>query len=69
MIDIPSLLYGAFINAVSGIVGNIFYILLFVWAIRRLRKDVPKWLDQYERIKINERAVEIARKSMAQAKA
>lgn len=67
-IDLPSLFNAAIINAISGLVANIFYILLVIWAVRTLVRNVPKWLDKYEKIKMNEMLVASARKSMDRSK-
>jgi len=64
-IDFPSLLQAALINSISGLVANIFYIILVIWAVKTLVRNVPKWLDKYEKIKVNERAIELARKGMS----
>jgi hypothetical protein len=64
-LDIPTLIQGAIVNALSGLVQNVFYIIIFIWAVRTLVKQVPKWIEKYEKVKINERAIEMARRSMS----
>ena len=75
LIDIPSLLQAAFINAISGIVANIFWIILIIFIYRGLKKqikqtgheiikNIPKWIQDYNKMMISERTIENARKSM-----
>lgn len=70
-IDFPQLFQAAIINAISGLVANIFYIILAIWITKTLKKEIknltnniPKYIDKWEKVKVNERAIEIAQKGM-----
>lgn len=76
-IDISTIIQSAFINAISGLVQNIFYVIVLIWAIKFLgkkmsdlkksldnfMKNIPSYLSQYEDIKIKERRIDFARSS------
>lgn len=76
MIDLIQIITTALINVITGIVSNIFWIILVVWitktltkAIKSLIEKVPEWLDKYESIKSNQNAIQQARQYFNKVKA
>ncbi len=54
MIDIITIIQSAGINALSGLIANIFWIILFYWGIKTLVKQVPKWIEEYFKLRDRE---------------
>jgi hypothetical protein len=59
MIELYTTLQASIINALSQIIGNSGYIVLIIWATNKLSKkievgikQIPKWLEQYDKIKL-----------------
>ena len=58
MIDITTTFQTAIINALSQIISNAGYIALAIWGFNKITreikngiKQVPNWLEQYDKIK------------------
>lgn len=62
--DIGQIILTAGINALSGLVANVFYIMLIIWSVKTLVKQVPLWLDKWDKIKIRERTISQAKGRM-----
>ena len=68
MTSLTITLYDVLVQTLSNMISNLGYIILFIWAIRFLGKEigklgekVPDWLSQYEQIKMRQRAIERAK--------
>lgn len=42
MINVQDILVSSIIDAVSGLIKNIFYIILFVWGVKTVVKKMPE---------------------------
>lgn len=60
MQSLSEMIIAVVINTFSGLIKNIFYILLFVWGIKMIAKKVPNWLDKYHKNKMEEMALQRA---------
>jgi hypothetical protein len=61
VLDITTIIQTAIANAISGLISNIAYIILFIWGIKFLGKEIgkgvkeiPHWLEKYSEIKRKE---------------
>ena len=64
--DLGQILLTALINSISGLIANIFYIILFVWGIKMLVKNIPNWIKEYDNIKVRERTISQAKAGMGE---
>lgn len=63
MVDIGQLITASIVDAISGIISNVFYIILLIWAVKTIVKQVPSWLEQYDKIKMKHYNIDSAIKS------
>ena len=69
--DFLQFLITIFINTVSGLIANIFYILLFIWAVKLvgkeikiLAKNIPQYIEQYFKLQQQNLRIAYAKESM-----
>lgn len=72
-IQLVDLVIASLVDALSGLIRNIFYIGLFIWGIRVLNKKIPTWeefskkialwLEEYDKIKMKHYKIGDALKS------
>lgn len=60
MTTIGDTILGIVIQAGGNLISNAWWILLFIWGVRKLGKDVPKWIEQWERSRMHVITVERA---------
>ena len=58
--DITQIITTAFANLISGLIQNVVWILLIIWAVRTIAREVPSWLDRWENIKIKQKTIDRA---------
>lgn len=79
MIDLIQIITTAIINTLSGLAANAFLIILVIIIYRGLKKqikqtgheivkNIPKWIQDYNKMLGNDRVIEHARKSMEMIK-
>lgn len=61
MIDFTAIVTTALINAITGLITNVFYILLAIWSVKTLVREVPHWIEKWEDMKEKERRINWAR--------
>lgn len=44
-------------TTLKGILANLAWFILIYWAIRRIVKDIPKWMAEYFKFKRDEEAI------------
>lgn len=42
------------IQTISGIIVNLPYFLLVIWAIKTISKEMPKWISEYFKLREHE---------------
>ena len=67
-IDLLATLQAAGINAISQLIGNVGWIILFVWGFKTIAKEIregvkqiPHWISQYSEIRFKQMRVEWAK--------
>jgi hypothetical protein len=68
MLDISQILTQAFANLISGLIANIVWIVLFIWGLKLIGKElqtgiknIPNWITQYDEIRMKHYQIEKAR--------
>lgn len=68
MIDFNLIFTQAATNILAGLIQNVFWILLFFWAVHKISKEiklgvkeVPNWIEQYHRLKMHQLKLEWAK--------
>lgn len=56
MIDLSQI----FVDTLSGIIVKLPEFILILWGIKTISKNMPKWISEYERIKIHQRTIDRA---------
>ncbi len=67
MIDITTIIQTAIANCISGLIANIVYIILFIWGVHflgkkisELTKQIPSYIEQYQKIRDKQRKIDFA---------
>lgn len=48
-------------DTLSGVITSLPYFILIIWGVRTLVKEMPKWINQYDEIKMKHLRIEMAR--------
>lgn len=48
------------VETIAKIISNLAWFILIYWGVKTLVKRVPSWIEQYEKIKIKQRAIDRA---------
>lgn len=48
------------ITTISGLIKNLPYFILIIWGVKKVSKDMPKWIEQYDKIKMKHYLIEKA---------
>jgi uncharacterized membrane-anchored protein len=48
------------VETIAKIIGNLAWFILIYWSVKTLVKKAPTWLDQYEKIRMKQRAIDNA---------
>ena len=40
------------IDTISGVIKNLPWFILIYWGIKTIMKDMPKWISQYDELKL-----------------
>jgi len=52
----------------ANIISNLAWFVLIYWGVKTIVKEMPKWLEQYEKMKLERRAIENALDGMRKLK-
>ncbi len=47
----------------SNIISNLAWFILFIWGVKTIAKEMPKWIAQYSKIKAEENKITWAKKT------
>ena len=64
MINLTEIIQSAMINAISGVIANLPFFILFIWGIRFISKQIPVWVEDYWKKRENYLRLENARRYM-----
>ena len=66
-LELTTIFQTAVANALSGLVSNIFWIILIIYSTKQISKSIskgvnkiPDWITQYEKIKNQQRVIDRA---------
>ncbi|MEX0597872.1 MAG: hypothetical protein WD512_15380 [Candidatus Paceibacterota bacterium] len=48
------------VQTLANVISNLAWFILIYWGVKTLVKNVPSWIDKYERIRKEQRAIDIA---------
>jgi len=51
MLDFITIVQTAIANAISGLITNGVWIILIYWGVKTIVKQVPKWIEEYFRLR------------------
>lgn len=57
---IIQILLETIITTISGLIKNLPYFILIIWGVKKISKDMPKWIEQYDKIKMKHYLIEKA---------
>ena len=46
MVNCEALLFQTISESISGIIPNLIWMFLFIWGIRKVAENMPKWISQ-----------------------
>lgn len=53
-------LYDIGVQTLSNIISNLAWFILIIWSVNKIGKNVPDWINQYEKVRNQQRAIDMA---------